>query len=156
MRGLVNVFLFLLVTAAVCAGVAGAAYLMTERYGTDTVDERHTGPTGQRGVTPTTESAPVTGTAPATVSGQPTATPNVTATPSATSTPAFTTWTIIAQQNVNVRDCPAQTCTRIVLLRPGDTIHVLDTVDDWHEILLDDGQIGYVAISLTREATPAP
>lgn len=161
MRGLVNVFLFLLVTAAVCAGVAGAAYLMTERYGTDTVDETRTDPTGQRGVTPTTESAPVTGTAPATVPGQPiparpTATPNVTATPSATSTPAFTTWTIIAQQNVNVRDCPAQTCTRIALLRPGGTIHVLDTVDDWHEILLDDGQIGYVAISLTREATPAP
>ncbi len=167
MRGLANFFLFVLVTATVCAGVAGAAYLMSERYGTDEAGDAHAEPVDPSGVTPTTAAVPVTEPAPMTdtvpgadpgqtATARPTAAPNVTATPSATSTPAFTTWTISSQINVNVRDCPTQTCARIALLRPGDTIHVLDTVDDWHEILLDDGRIGYVAANLTREATPAP
>ncbi|WP_162909475.1 SH3 domain-containing protein [Aggregatilinea lenta] len=167
MRGLVNFFLFVLVTAVVCAGVAGAAYVMADRFEVKT--DAHTEQIETDDVTPTANDGPVT-TSPAatedassaapdlaaTATPRPSATPNVTATPNATSTPAFTVWTIFAQQSVNIRECPAQTCRLIALLRPGTEIHVLDTVDNWHEILLDDGQIGYVATYLTREATPAP
>lgn len=156
MRGLVNFFLFVLVTAAVCAGLAGAAYVMSDRYVSHSVDSSHTEivPT----VAPTTAPLPTTDPAaqpePTTASGP--TTPSASATPNATATPPFTTWVVTAQQPINVRDCPAETCNRIALLQPGSDIQVLDTVDQWHEITLDDGRIGYIATNLTREATPAP
>ncbi len=178
MRNLVNCFLFALVTAIVCAGVGGAAYLMAERYEVEAEPraavtaqpldaEPGTLPAAQETAAPEgTADTSAEATAGATVQPtatrtprptmQPSPTPDATATPRPTSTPAFTVWVIRAATNVRVRSCPGQECASIGTVRPGTEVEVLETIDGWHAIRWEDGETGYILASLSVEATTTP
>jgi uncharacterized protein YgiM (DUF1202 family) len=66
------------------------------------------------------------------------------------------TYYVISSQRANVRSCPAASCEVVTTVSYGDRIEVVSTANDWHEILLDDGELGHIATFLTSENAPAP
>lgn len=53
------------------------------------------------------------------------------------------------QSSLNVRSAPSRDGRVIAKLSPGDTVELVRTVDDWHEIRLSDGSTGFVSATWT-------
>lgn len=93
-------------------------------------------------------------------------TPTPSDTPTATATPAIT-GIVASLQSVNVREGPGVNYGAIQALIPGTGVQVLGQNDDgrWLNILMDNGEQGWIAASLVRinplptpfpTATPSP
>ncbi len=67
-----------------------------------------------------------------------------------------TPWYINANPGdlVNLRGCSSSDCLAIIQLPHGTMIQVLETTENWQEVLLDDGRIAYVRTALTSREPP--
>jgi uncharacterized protein YgiM (DUF1202 family) len=86
--------------------------------------------------------------------------PTATTTPSPTATPPVI-GVVASLQSVNVREGPGTTFSIIEALQPGTGIEILGPSEDqrWYNILMPDGEEGWISADLVRlqpSATPAP
>jgi WD40 repeat protein len=87
----------------------------------------------------------------------PSATPTITPTPTATSTPSATPIPfgfINTQLSVNFRSGPGPGFEVIRGLLPGTTFILLEVLDDWSRIILEDGTEGWVSSDVITMGTP--
>jgi uncharacterized protein YgiM (DUF1202 family) len=114
-------------------------------------------PTAAITLTPTLTLTPTT-----TFTPSITPTPTTTFTPSITPIPSLTPvhsptpniWFVTNAQQVNVRSCAGTGCEVLTILDYGKPIHVVSASGEWVEVQLADGQIGYIAASLTARDKP--
>ena len=114
-----------------------------------------------------TPTSPPTDTATPTLTATATATFTLTNTPTATATPTNTakptaTPTVFAlvrsQRRVNVRSGPGTQFAALGSLAPESGVQVIGQNDDedWYQVLLEDGEEGWVSASLLRLEGPPP
>lgn len=71
------------------------------------------------------------------------------------STPATLTYYVTGTQGVNIRSCAATACAVLAVATYGESLEVVGTAHEWHEIRLADGQTGYIAAWLTSSSQPS-
>ena len=58
---------------------------------------------------------------------------------------------MIAKEDVNVREKPSPHTSIVGVLLQNTRISVLDNVQGWHKVRLDDGKIGYIYGPMLKE-----
>lgn len=66
----------------------------------------------------------------------------------------YPTWYVSGAQQVNIRSCRSADCQIITTVNYGQSLAVVSTLNEWHEVILPDGTKGYIAAYLTSETAP--
>ena len=64
------------------------------------------------------------------------------------------TYYVTANPYANIRACASTNCGIVATAQNGEALSVVDDSGDWYELLLDDGQTGFIAGFLMSETRP--
>ncbi len=63
-------------------------------------------------------------------------------------------FTVKGTRTVNIRSCNSTDCSILSTSNPGDVLNVTQHLNEWYEVMLDDGQLGYISASLVSVSLP--